>query len=206
MNRMELIAYAQSFASFFLRASAPKDTDIKEIILFGSVSRGEAAPESDVDIFIDIFDSARVRDIEKLARQGLKEFYQSIQFEQWKLRGISNEIKIKVGVLERWPLRRSIISDGLTLYGKYKEAPKNLRGFALFVFEPIPSLKKRNRLIRILFGRPEYRAPGRVQSIGGKRLSPTVFYIPLAAAPEVLKLFGQLRVKHKIFELWSDVL
>ncbi len=51
MNRYELIAYAMDFCSFLLKSEMANE--IKKIILFGSVARGDFDSESDIDIFID---------------------------------------------------------------------------------------------------------------------------------------------------------
>ena len=48
----DLIAYAMDFSSFLIQKTSGEK--IKNIILFGSVARGEAGKESDVDLFIDV--------------------------------------------------------------------------------------------------------------------------------------------------------
>ena len=45
----ELIAYESSFISFILGK-----IEVEEIILFGSVARGEADKNSDVDLFFNV--------------------------------------------------------------------------------------------------------------------------------------------------------
>lgn len=206
MNKLELIAYAESFTSFLLRHSSLKSADIKNVVLFGSVVRDEASEESDVDIFIDLFDQGRIKELEKISKESLKDFYSSNTFEQWKLRGISNEIKIKVGILARWALKRSIISEGISLYGKYKELPKKLNHFSLFAFEPIKNITKRNRIVRELFGRKEqaFQKEGLIQILGGMRLGSTVFLVPVSVSDQIIKILNKEKVKYKILELWTD--
>ena len=54
MNR-ELVAYALDFTSFLLdRLPERTIQSIKSIILFGSVARGTADKDSDIDLFIDV--------------------------------------------------------------------------------------------------------------------------------------------------------
>ena len=48
----KLIAYALDFSCFLLQKIKDKN-EIKNIILFGSVSRDESSSSSDIDIFID---------------------------------------------------------------------------------------------------------------------------------------------------------
>jgi len=146
----ELIAYATSFVSFIL----PKIEDIKEVILFGSAARGEAEKDSDIDLFFNV-DKEKQKLVEENTGKELNKFYKSKTSEAFFLRGIKNSIKINVGELDEWKLKRSIISDGIVLYGRYNENPENLRCFVLFNIEPIQNITKRNRVIRKLFGRKE---------------------------------------------------
>jgi len=48
-----LISYSIDFVSFLIQKTKSREK-IKNIILFGSVARGEADRESDIDLFIDI--------------------------------------------------------------------------------------------------------------------------------------------------------
>src|SRR3990167_7304033 len=49
----KLISYAMDFSSFLIQKIKEKEK-IRNIILFGSVSRDEANKKSDIDIFIDL--------------------------------------------------------------------------------------------------------------------------------------------------------
>lgn len=198
----ELIAYASAFVSFLL----PKIENVREIILFGSAARGEADKESDIDLF---FDEEKKEDEEKIKeaiKEELKKFYKSRIAETWFLRGIKNPISINVGKLEEWKLKRSIISDGITLYGRYKELPKNIKPFAFFNIEPIKNIAKRNKIIRELFGRREkkYSKKGILEEVNGKKLSVSSFIVPKEQADRILDLLGKEKVNYGFFELWSD--
>ena len=142
-SKQELIGYAASFVSFIL----PKIDGVKEIILFGSTVRGEAEEESDVDLFIDIEKKDDEEKIKKIAKEELKKFYKSKIAETWLLKGVKNLINVNVGRLEEWKLKRSIISEGISLYGKYKETPKNMKALVFFNIEPIRDITKRNKII-----------------------------------------------------------
>lgn len=200
LNYKDLIAYASAFVSFAL----PK-VDVDEIILFGSVARNEADEKSDIDLFFDLKkDENKTK--ETLKRE-LKRFYKSRICEIWALKGIKNEINIEVGNLNEWKLKRSIISEGIVLYGKYKKVPEKMNGFAQFTLKPIKDITKRNRIIRKLFGRKEkkYSVEGVVEKLSGKRISAVSFIVPIEKVKDVLETFGKEKIDYSFFEFWSDV-
>jgi len=200
-KQKELIAYAESFASFVI----PK-IDADEIILFGSVARGEASKESDIDLFFNIKDKEREKSIKKTLDSELKKFYNSRIFEMWSLKSIKNPIRFKIGNLEKWKLKRSVISDGIVLYGKYKGIPEKTRGFVLFNLKPIKDITKRNRIVRKLFGRKEqsYSAKGALEGLDGKALSPTSFLVPIGKSKNILDILNPEKLDFTFFEIWSD--
>ena len=195
-----LIAYASSFVAFIL----PK-VDVEEIILFGSVARGEAGKESDIDLFFNI-KTGKDKSIKKIIKRELEKFYKSKIAEIWNLKGIKNPINIEVGNLDKWKLKRSIISDGIVLYGRYKEMPEKTKGFTFFQLKPIKNITKRNRVLRKLFGRKEenYSFKGIIEEIKGKKLSPMSFLVPLEKSQEIIKILGSEKLDFSFFELWSD--
>lgn len=199
LKSKELIAYASAFVSFIL----PK-IHVKEIILFGSVSRGEVGEESDIDLFFNV--DKDENETEKIIKDELKKFYNSRIAEVWNLKGMRNEISVHVGKLEEWKLKRSIISEGISLYGKYKETPKGMKGFILFQIEPIRDIAKRNKIIRMLFGRKEknYNFEGILKDFGGKKLSASSFIILKEYADKVINIFNKEKIRYRFFEFWSD--
>ncbi len=201
-SKQELIGYAVSFVSFIL----PKIYGVKEIILFGSTVRGEAEEESDVDLFIDIEKKDDEEKIKKIAKEELKKFYKSKIAETWLLKGVKNLINVNVGRLEEWKLKRSIISEGISLYGKYKETPKNMKALVFFNIEPIRDITKRNKIIRELFGRKEknYLKKGILDEFNGKKLSASSFIVPKEHLDIILKVFGKEKIDYRFFEFWTD--
>jgi predicted nucleotidyltransferase len=202
LNYKELRAYASAFVSFIL----PKIEDVSEIILFGSTARGEADKKSDIDLFFNIENTEKEVEIKKAVESELKKFYKSKIAETFFLRGIKNQIKINAGKLENWKLKRSIISDGIILYGKYREAPKNMKGYVYFNISPIKNIAKRNRIIRKLFGRKEkkYSLKGILDEISGKKFSSSAFIVPKEKSNNIIELLGREKVSYKLFELWTD--
>ncbi len=197
MDSKELIAYASAFVSFVL----PK-IEVEEIILYGSVARKESSAESDIDLFFNVKKDIRREKINALMAKFLKSEVQKV----WKNKGIKNAIRVESGNLEKWKLKRSIISDGMLLYGKYKEIPKESTPFMLFTISVIKDITKRNRIARWLFGRKEnnYLVKGIVEEYGGKKLAPTSFIIPLAKAHEIIKKLSSEKVDSRFFEIWTD--
>ncbi len=119
MNRNNLIAYAADFVSFLLDSDIFKR--INRIILFGSVARGNFDEESDIDLFIDTKEG-----IEKEVRSILHLFQDSEIQKKWNLKGLENDLSLKIGDLNKWKLKRDITSDGIILYGKLKTLQKIL--------------------------------------------------------------------------------
>lgn len=198
LNKLDLISYAGSFAGFILnKISRP----VKEIILFGSVARGDFTKESDVDVFVNVFNEEDIEKVKSDIAVLEKKFYKSQVFEQWRLKGIETVIKVKVGVLEKWALKRSIVSDGILLYGKYRELPKG-KSYVLVSIEPVKDVTKRNRVMRKFFGRNGKE--GLIAKIKGKRLAPTVLIVPSQLVNEVFAVLKKEKVRYQLFELWSD--
>ena len=199
ISKDNLIACAVSFVSFVL----PK-IKVDEIILFGSTTRGEAGKKSDIDIFFNTRE--KEAPIKKIIKNELKKFYKSNIYEAFKLRGISNEINIEVGNLENWHLKRSIIADGIVLYGRYKEIPKNVKSYIFYNIKPIKNIAKRNKIIRVLFGRKEinYAKEGIIQKNSGKIISPSSFILPIESSLEITKFLQSEKIDFISFELWTD--
>ncbi len=201
-SKNEIVAYAASFVSFIL----PKIQGVKEIVLFGSVTRGEADKGSDIDLFFDIEDNKKEGEIKELIKKEIKKFYNSKIAEVWFLKGIKNPININVGRLEEWKLKRSIISEGIVLYGQYKEIPAKMKKFVYFNINTIKDISKRNRIIRKLFGRKEtnYATDGLINNTYGKKLTPTSFIVSQEHAQYIIKLLGEEKINYKLFEFWTD--
>ena len=201
MKKNELIAYTGSFVSFVLDRLK---YEIKEIILFGSVARGDFTNESDIDLFFDVLSGKKIKLIENDLKLIESKFYKSKVHALWKQKGINNGLNFKVGILDQWDLKNSVLSDGLVLYGKYKSLVKG-EGLALISFDPIKNITKRNKIIRALFGRKEtgYFQEGLVNKLKGKQISPTVFYVNLQFADQILKILKKEKISYQIKELWG---
>ncbi len=204
MKKADLIGFAQSFVSFALpRFSSP----IQDIILFGSVARGDFISKSDIDLFFNVSSSEQIIKGEQELKVIEPKFYKSQMYEVWKQKGITNPLSVKIGILDKWDLKRSVISDGIVLYGKYKSEIKG-KGYLLIPFAAITDITKRNRVMRTLFGRTEegYSKEGLVAKIGGRRIAPTVFLVPLQFADQVIPILKKEKMNYELIELWTDQL
>jgi len=177
---------------------------IRNIILFGSVARGYFDKESDIDVFVDTTRKVKEDQIEVL----LEKFKKTQVYKNWRLKGISREIKPLAGDLKsrEWgSLHASICSDGILLYGKYESSPKGLKHWMIFSFGNIKDAKKRVNIHRNLFG---YKIKGHaysglVEKLGGEKLGPGVLIVPLGEAAEARKVFKKFKVPVRIFEIWK---
>jgi len=203
MKSNNLTAYAIDFVSFLIQKS--DISKIKNIILFGSVSRGEADNQSDIDIFIDVVSDEK--QIERQVEKIVAEFYSSAKYKKyWELLGITNEIKPIISKLSKWiDLNPSIVSNGLILYGKYKRVPKKGKHRVLFIFENIKPNSKRVMLNKKIFG---YKHSGKnykglLEEYNGIRLGKGCIFVPLEHSNLFLKLFKAYRINVKIKKMFD---
>ncbi len=199
-----LIAYAASFSSFLLsNLKAEQLAKIKSIILFGSIARGEATKESDVDLFIDVI--ADEKETESAVNSALNKFYDSIIYTKyWKLMGIENEIKPIVGKLEEWhDLKSSILANGLVLYGKFIAKAEKEKPAALFYWGTIANQPKRVLLSKKLYGysykKKIYR--GLLEIYGGQKLSTNCILVGLEHASTFSNLFKHMKISVRVMHL-----
>ena len=199
LNYKNILAYASAFTSFVIQK-----INVEEIILFGSAARKEADKDSDIDLFFNVKNNEN--ETKKILERELKKFYKSYLYEQFSLKEINNPLSIKVGNLEEWKLKRSIINEGVTLYGKYRSLPNNLKGYTLFILKPIKNITKRNRIIRKLYGRKEknYTSKGRIEKENGKQLSPSSFIIPLEKTHDIINILKKEKIDYSLLEFYSD--
>ena len=203
MKQNNLIAYAASFVSFLI--DTMKTKSIERIMLFGSVARDDFDEESDIDLFIDTKEN-----IEQEVERVHKLFMMSQVRKTWELKGLKHELSLKVGSLNEWRLKRSIISDGILLYGKMREMPENAEYYLLFQpsFQGLP----RNRQLRIWrklygyqqkVGKKVYKSKSLIESLNGKRIESSIL-IPAQREKEILEFLRKHRVRYTLHELWSD--
>lgn len=196
--KSNLMSYGMDFASFLMQKIKDKDY-IKNIILFGSVSREEEDNESDVDIFIDV--NKENPKLEKEINDILVSFLDSAKYKNyWKLLGVENEIKLTIGKLDNWgDLKTSIVSNGITLYGKFKSDIKGEHK-TLFVWENIKPNSKRVLFNKQMFGYKHENKfySGLLQKYEGERLGKGCVLVDLGHYMLFYKLFKKYKISVKI--------
>lgn len=203
---MKLISFAYDFVSYLLEKIETKNID--KIILFGSVVRGEADKESDIDIFLET-----KYDIQNEINKTIDKFYESAKYTKyWKLLNVKNQIKVIVGKLENYPeLKRSIIGNSLVLFSNFKEKISG-ENYSLFILEFKGAFKDKVRLWRRLYGHKQqvkkkhYHSKGIVDENNGKKIARGVFIIPIQNSNNVIKELKKLGVRYKILDITTDKL
>ncbi|MBI5872057.1 nucleotidyltransferase domain-containing protein [archaeon] len=200
-----LKAFASSFVSFLIEKIDL--ARINKIVLFGSVARDEATKTSDIDLFIDSTDAKIKKDIPEIVNA----FYESMIYKDyWAPLGVKNEIKCITGNLEKWKLKRSIISEGIILYGKTSGKIKG-KLFCLFKINVTGKVKEKLKIWRALFGYKQktkgktYNFKGMIGLCDGKKLSPGVFIVPMAKSQNIIKFLREHKVKHQLIEFSTDM-
>jgi len=203
----KLIAYAEDFVSFLLEKLNKNANKINQIILFGSVARGEANKESDIDLFIDVIDKKLENQINAIKEN----FYDSIKVKKyWNLLDIKNEINCTIGNLEEWgDLQRSLIANGIVLFGKYSEKIDTVQ-YYLFITAPGKERNKNISVWRELYGytqkvgKKKYVKEGLIKEYKGKKLSRGVFMIPVEHVQKIILYLKKKKFKQEMIPFWQE--
>lgn len=206
MENYKLITYTIDFISFLIQNLGTNK--INSIYLFGSVSRGEATKESDVDLFIE----TNSKEVEKKLEDIKYDFFNSSKFKNyWSLFDIKNDFSFSVGSLDNWPdLKRSIISDGLVLFSKYKEKFSG----EIYVIFKINLKRKRNENVKIWrklygykqkIGKKVYISKGYINELGGNKLTNGLFVIPIEKANIMTNNLKSHKIDYKLIQIITDM-
>lgn len=203
----KLMGYALDFTSFLMEKLDDEALKINQVILFGSVSRGEEGKNSDIDLFIETSD----KNIEHKAEEIKEIFYNSIKVKKyWQLLGLNRNINLSVGLLNEWgDLKRSIIANGFVLYGKYNEKIGEMHKY-LFVISQGKSRNLNLALWRKLYGYVQkvnkkfYLKKGLIKEYGGEKLANGVFLVPAEHAQKIILFLRKMSFNFKIFPVWSE--
>lgn len=204
-----LLPYVYDYISLLMEDDSIRNY-ARSIILFGSAARGDADEQSDVDIFIDAPPKA-LESMRPAVNRAKRRF--GVAFgKKWAAVGINNTIKVMIGSLEeeRWSdLKAEVASYGAVLYGKFEARQDGLAHFALFSYSLSKTLQKRKmRFLRSLFGystkigKKVYRKAGLIEEIGGVKLGPNSFLVPVGRSGDIQKVFTAHGVTPEIREVW----
>jgi predicted nucleotidyltransferase len=194
-------SYAISFVSFIMKN--PKlASKIARIMLYGSVAKSTSGKDSDVDVFIEPEKSTEKfrKDIDL----ALKEFYRSKEAIIFKLAGIDNEIKPKIGRLDDWPdLKRSILSDGIVLWGRMEYGkPKGTKHMVIFHWDKVE--KNRGAFLNKLYGFSigGKRYEGIISRCGGSKLGKSCIMLPISHREDMIEIMKKYRVSSKAVDVF----
>ncbi len=196
-----LNAYAARFTSFLIEKLGKDISKIDNIILYGSVARGTADKESDVDIFVDTS-----HELEEKINEILEEFYNSREYTLFRSKGVNNEIELKIGELSEWEdLHRSISSTGRVLWGRYKitEEPIGTEHKIIFFWDKIG--RSRSSFLNKLYGykSKDKNIVGLLEKWGGKKIGKSSIIIPFQYKEDMLELIEEYDVNAKNIEVFS---
>lgn len=206
--RYDLVAYAGDFSSFLLQNLKGESRHIRQIILFGSVARGEAGKSSDVDLFIEAAD----KKLEKEVLRIRDAFMQSIKVKKyWQLLGIANDINCTVGKLEQWrELAASLIANGLVLYGKYRGEETGGQLYYLFIIFPTKNKSKNVSIWRKLYGYKQtvgkrlYAKKGLLEELQGRRFAKSVFAMPAEHLGEMKAFLHKSKFQYQLIPIRKE--
>ncbi len=196
-----LRVYASYFVSYLLKDL--KDTsDLDKIILFGSVARGDAVKDSDVDIFIEV--KRKDKKFEKRVGKILNDFYKSREGLIFRGRGFDNKINLIIGKLDEWKdLKKSIESSGIILYGKYVYGGKGERKYAIIFWDKIG--KNRGAFLNKLYGFKigDKRYSGFLEKREGRKVGKSSVMVPIEYRDDLLDIIKHYKVNAKIIEIYE---
>ena len=210
MENNEILSYTYDFISI-LQSNIISISEIKSIILFGSIARKDYDKESDIDIFIEVNEESNSKKIEELVDKSINQFEIKAR-ETWHLKGIKNPIKCIIGNLneKKWEERRNeILSNNILLYGSMNYKKEELSPFYLFQYS-LKGLKQNKKVdfLRKTLGysskkkKKTYIHPGLIDEIKGIKLEKNNLLIPIKDAGKIKKFFIKNKVTPKIKEIW----
>ncbi len=202
MSEQELRkSYVISFVSFLMKN--PKlASKMLRIILYGSVAKSASDKDSDVDLFIEA--EKNTVKLRKDVDSALKEFYRSKEAIIFKLAGIDNEIKPKIGNLDEWPdLKRSILSDGIVLWGRMEYGkPKGTKHMVIFYWDKVEKNRGAflNKVYGCKIGGKKYE--GVISRHGGSKLGKSCIMLPVSYREKMIEIIKKYGVSAKAVEVF----
>lgn len=179
-----------------------KVEDVKAVILYGSLARGEFTSRSDIDLFILTTDDKTQNEVESKVIELESEIGRNIQPT---IRTLIELQKTDTGLLQ------NIFQEGKILYLKEpSDIPSAIllqqKPFLIYSFQ-ISSLpqKDKAKFNRQLYEqtRKEYKYKGLLQEIGGQKLSSGCIMIPHMQKEAIEKFFRKFKVKFEQLKVWK---
>ena len=188
----------QNAISFIFLDPNIKDS-VNSIHLFGSAVRNTLTKDSDIDIFIDCKNEKFIENVSKTA---IKRFYNSKDYEKWKLLKFTPLISIQAGILENWQLKSSILSEGVTLYSK-EPLIQNVERKVIFILKLPKDKKNYLHFIRNLYGRREkgYNDLGLLNKLNGEKVSTNIIILPKEHQQNIVEFLNNNKIDYTMKEI-----
>lgn len=211
MKKKDILSYIYDFISQISENGIIFD-EMKSIILFGSIARGDFDKKSDIDLFLDIKNEQYEKKVQEQIKKELRIF--EIHCEKsWHIKGIRFPLKIIVGNIQntRWEnLKKEIESYGIVLYGELQNTAFLLHHHALLIFD-IGHLHQNQKmaLLRELYGysttkeKKVYTTQGIVEKLNGTKVGTNVLLLPFEHVSEIRTFFRKHKTSCKIRSLWE---
>jgi predicted nucleotidyltransferase len=198
-----MIGYASAFVAYALR-ELKVTANIRRIVLFGSVVRGEATAESDVDLFIEVKKKSAA--LERDVRAVEKKFYKSRDAALFKTKGVDNPLSIKIGKLQDWKgLYRSVASTGIVLFGPYEASgkPADVTHYAIIYWDSVRKNRGAflNKLYGFTIGGKKYA--GLVEKISGRKIGKSCVMVPVQYKEEIFALIKEHKAAGHVVEVFG---
>ena len=179
-----------------------KIEDVKAVILYGSLARGEFTSRSDIDLFILTTNDKTRKIVQDKVIELEPEIGRNIQPT---VRTISELQKTDTGLLQ------NIFQEGKILYLREpSDIPSAIllkqKPYLIYSFQ-INSLSQKDkvRFNRQLYDqkRKGYKYKGLLQETGGQKLSPGCIMVPHAQKEKIEKFFKKLKVTFEQLKVWK---
>ncbi len=207
MIDFELIKYAYSAVSFVIdRLDNKILSNLDTVLLFGSVSIGSQTKESDIDIFFSFKASNKQHNkIKSIIKGVIENFYLSNEYLKFKLKGISNQINVLAGDLDKWQdLKKNIYSSCICLYGKYqiKENKKHLKPYVIFSWES--NIRLKGSFLNSLYGyKIKKKYLGLIDKTISKKIGKSSALVPLAHKDKFIKIMEKYKINYSMIDVFS---
>ncbi len=203
----ELLKYAVMGVSYLISMLEDQEIrKIKQIIIFGSVARGNAIKDSDIDIFFDVIGSKKSQtSFRSKLNKNIEQFYLTNIALSFKMKSIQSEFSVKVGKLEEWKdLASSISSYGIVLYGKYTTSPPDLKGYTILSWEN-PG-KAKGALLNKFYGYKagQKRYPGLIKKYAATKIGPATIMINSSIREVFIDVLAKYGVNYSRYDVWTE--
>lgn len=176
--------------------------DVKAVVLYGSLARGEYTSRSDIDLFILTTEKKTHKNIQDEVIELERETGRNIQPT---IRTVEELQKTDTGLLQ------NIFQEGKVLYlGEAADIPSAIllqqKPYLIYSFQ----ISNLNQKEKVKFNRQfyeqiktNYKYKGLLQEIGGQKLSAGCVLVPHSERQKLEKFFKKFRVQFNQLKVWK---